>query len=333
MNKNNAAQLDSAPVEPAPGSTSGFSEAAAWRDVAPGWKPLSPGFATRGFSLEWHDFALERDLDWSASFHPQSVEICLNLAGHGAVGLGRGRLDFAANTAGFYRTGSEPSPSARSGGERHQFVTAEFSAPYLAERLAGSEEQVHPAIRSAMEGLASRDAVPPPGRLTASLRQTAALLLHPPVSGCARQVWYEAKALELLATFAFEPAAPKELFCGRQRIVAEERVQRVIALLGEDLAEPPGLEELGRKIGCSPFYLSRVFSNHTGQTISQYLRQIRMDKAAELLRAGKHNVTEAAMEVGYTSLSHFSQTFHETFGCCPGLYPIGLGKAWSRPTR
>jgi AraC-like DNA-binding protein len=28
------------------------------------------------------------------------------------------------------------------------------------------------------------------------------------------------------------------------------------------------------------------------------------------------------MEVGYSSLSHFSQTFHETFGCCPGLYPL-----------
>ena len=47
-----------------------------------------------------------------------------------------------------------------------------------------------------------------------------------------------------------------------------------------------------------------------------------MDKAAELLRLGELNVTEVALEVGYSSPSHFSQTFHETFGCCPGLYPI-----------
>jgi len=33
-------------------------------------------------------------------------------------------------------------------------------------------------------------------------------------------------------------------------------------------------------------------------------------------------VTEAALEVGYASPSHFSQAFHEAFGCCPGLYPI-----------
>ena len=47
-----------------------------------------------------------------------------------------------------------------------------------------------------------------------------------------------------------------------------------------------------------------------------------MERAAELLEAGRHNVTEAALEVGYNSLSHFSAAFHETFGCCPGLYPL-----------
>ena len=76
-------------------------------------------------------------------------------------------------------------------------------------------------------------------------------------------------------------------------------------------------------MGCSPFYLSRTFSKETGQTIPQYLRQLRMEKSAELLRTGRYNVTEVALEVGYNSLSHFSQTFHQTFGCCPGLYPMG----------
>ena len=46
------------------------------------------------------------------------------------------------------------------------------------------------------------------------------------------------------------------------------------------------------------------------------------EQAAELLRAGGHNVTEVAMEVGYNSLSHFSTAFHAAFGCCPGLYPL-----------
>jgi len=47
-----------------------------------------------------------------------------------------------------------------------------------------------------------------------------------------------------------------------------------------------------------------------------------MEKAAALLRSGDYNVTEVALEVGYNSLSHFSQAFHQTYGCCPGLYPM-----------
>ena len=60
----------------------------------------------------------------------------------------------------------------------------------------------------------------------------------------------------------------------------------------------------------------------TGETIADHVRRLRLERAAELLRSGKFNVTEAALEVGYNSLSHFSQAFHEAFGCCPGLYPL-----------
>ena len=87
-----------------------------------------------------------------------------------------------------------------------------------------------------------------------------------------------------------------------------------------------GLEEIGREAGCSPFHLSRIFSAETGATIPQYIRRLRMERAAALLQSGKHNVTEAALEVGYSSLSHFSQSFCQEMGCCPGLYPLKKSK-------
>ena len=107
----------------------------------------------------------------------------------------------------------------------------------------------------------------------------------------------------------------------RQKRVARDRVERTKELLARDLANPPTLEQLGAEVGCSPFYLSRIFSREVGLTIPQYLRNIRMERAAELLRSGRFNVTEAAIEVGYSSLSHFSKAFCETIGCCPVLYP------------
>ena len=95
-----------------------------------------------------------------------------------------------------------------------------------------------------------------------------------------------------------------------------------IALLRENLAETPTLEQIGRRVGCSPFYLSRIFSRETGRSIFQYLRALRLERAAELLRAQELNVTQVALAVGYASPSHFSTAFHETYGCCPGLYPL-----------
>jgi AraC-like DNA-binding protein len=59
-----------------------------------------------------------------------------------------------------------------------------------------------------------------------------------------------------------------------------------------------------------------------GKTIPQYIRDLRMERAAEMLKTGKYNVTQVAFAVGYSSASHFSTAFHQSFGCCPGLYPL-----------
>ena len=52
-------------------------------------------------------------------------------------------------------------------------------------------------------------------------------------------------------------------------------------------------------------------------TISLFLRRLRIEKAAEKMSSGRMNVSEAALEVGYRSLSHFSQAFRAEKGCSP----------------
>ena len=156
--------------------------------------------------------------------------------------------------------------------------------------------------------------------MTIQQRGVVASLTGPPVAKAAQVLWYQSKALELMAHFLFAPKDP-ELFCMRQKRLARERVERVKEVLARDLANPPTLEIIGQEVGCSPFYLSRIFSREVGLTIPQYLRNLRMERAAGLLRTGRYNVTEAATEVGYSSLSHFSKAFCETIGCCPVLYP------------
>jgi AraC-like DNA-binding protein len=104
---------------------------------------------------------------------------------------------------------------------------------------------------------------------------------------------------------------PLEHFCTRTRRIAQERVEKVRLALAHDLENPPSLESLARLCGCNPQYLSRTFSEVAGMTISQYLRRLRIERAAQLLASGRMNASEAALEVGYQSLSHFSQAFRE----------------------
>jgi AraC-like DNA-binding protein len=260
-------------------------------------------------------------LDWAGSFHPDSVEICLNLGGHADFSVAGKRSGLPPASATFYFSGRGPISARRLPGEQHQFVTVEISREFLKRRVSENKTGVHPQIRNILAGKKSASTVSETRKLTAEQQRLIPVLRNPSSPSGGRAVWFEGKVLELMSEFFFVPTG-KELFCERQRRVTQERVQRVIELLRGNLAEPPDLIELGRRVGCSPFYLSRTFSQELGMTIPQYLRQLRMERAAELLRSGRFNVTEAALEVGYNSMSHFSQAFCQTMGCCPNLYPL-----------
>jgi AraC family transcriptional regulator len=297
-------------------------EVAAWAAVGAGWRQLFGSFGDLGFSLEWHDFNAPEPIDWARSFHPGSIELCLNLSGEGSVGDGTRTARFGSQTAGFYRQGQSPLSAERAAGQTHRFITVEFRPDFLHRELVESSTWLHPLIRSSLDTEPTGSAVSEPEPLTARQRDLVMALRQPPVLAGAQRLWYGAKVRELMSEFFFAPPPDSELFCHRQQRVARDRVETVVEALRKDLANPPTLEAIAREAACSPFYLSRTFSKEMGQTIPQYLRQLRMEKAATLLKSGSFNVTEAALEVGYSSLSHFSAAFHQTFGCCPGLYPM-----------
>ena len=291
-----------------------------WRGIPQGWRQLYGDFDRLGVSVEWHDFQTQRSLDWGSSFRPRSIEFCLNVEGRGAVG-DRAQGDYVPGSAGYYAVADQPLPASRRAGDHLRFVTLEFSREHLQKQLADCEPDLDPQMRAAVFPRNESSIVSLARPMSAEQHNVVASLLEPPVSKLAQSLWYQSKALELMAHFLFTPKDP-ELFCMRQKRVTRDRVERAKELLARNLAQPPTLEGLGREVGCSPFYLSRSFSREVGLTIPQYLRKLRMERAAELLRMGHHNVTEAATEVGYSSLSHFSKAFCETIGCCPVLYPM-----------
>jgi AraC-like DNA-binding protein len=300
-----------------------FAEAPAWKAIGPGWRPLFGNYRELGFSFEWQEFKAAKEFDWGKSFHPGSVELCLNLEGRAKLTVGDQTVEILPRTLAFYFQGEPPLIATRQDGEIHQFITIEYSPIFLKEHFQRCADSLHPLVRAVVLGEVRRSDVTQPEHLASTLQQLVESLRHCPVFSPAQETWFRSKALELASHLFFRPIEG-ELFCTRTQRLARDRVERSKAILRERLQNPPSLEDLSRMVSCSPYYLSRLFTQEAGVTMQQYLRQIRMERAAELLRSGKCNVTEAAMEVGYSSLSHFSSTFHEMFGCCPGLYPLKM---------
>lgn len=81
-------------------------------------------------------------------------------------------------------------------------------------------------------------------------------------------------------------------------------------------AEPITLSGLAGRLACSPFHLCRTFHSATGSTLHAYLTQIRLRSALERIAEGM-DLTRIALEVGYSSHSHFTVAFRRAFGLAP----------------
>lgn len=80
------------------------------------------------------------------------------------------------------------------------------------------------------------------------------------------------------------------------------------------------VEELAKAIGISPTYLSRIFKSETGVSVSEYIRQRKIDVAKILLRFSSYDLADIANILAYSSQSHFSQHFRSQLGMTPKAY-------------
>ena len=74
------------------------------------------------------------------------------------------------------------------------------------------------------------------------------------------------------------------------------------------------VEQLSADMGMSRMNLYRKLQAITGQTPTEFIRTIRLKRAAQLLQDGKLNVSEVADRVGFSSSSYFTKCFKEQFG-------------------
>lgn len=81
--------------------------------------------------------------------------------------------------------------------------------------------------------------------------------------------------------------------------------------------ESISLNTVAASVNLSPSHFSTIFSQEMGQTFIEFLTQVRMEKAKELLRTSSMKTTEIAFAVGYKDSHYFSYLFKKTQKCTP----------------
>ncbi len=91
-------------------------------------------------------------------------------------------------------------------------------------------------------------------------------------------------------------------------------------LLGCEMTEDLGNEQVAAAIGVSANYLTSTFQSCLGISLHRYVMNLKVEKAQQLLLSGRVNVTEAARLTGFSSIHTFSKTFKSLLGISPSEF-------------
>lgn len=97
-------------------------------------------------------------------------------------------------------------------------------------------------------------------------------------------------------------------------------VKRVESYIDSHYMEPLSIEGLAESVYLTPTYLCVLFKKYTGKTINNYLTEVRLEKAKELLRMDNLHLQDVCYKVGYLSPSYFSKLFRKYYGQTPSEY-------------
>ena len=137
-------------------------------------------------------------------------------------------------------------------------------------------------------------------------------------------LWIEVTALQIIADAleaAFARQWPASPSCKRRREGTEDdhanQVEAAKTYLASRMSERITLGAVARAVGASPFHLARLFRRRTGAPVHRYLMCLRLRASLERLADGANDLTALALELGFSSHSHFTDSFRREFGRTP----------------
>lgn len=110
-------------------------------------------------------------------------------------------------------------------------------------------------------------------------------------------------------------------------------VARILDYMNADLARRITLDDLAREVHLSRYHFLRKFNAATGYTPHRYLTRLRMQRASEMLRLERYDISQIARRCGYASTANFGATFRVHFGTTPSAYRRSVNGEAGHPRR
>ena len=98
-------------------------------------------------------------------------------------------------------------------------------------------------------------------------------------------------------------------------------MDKVMKCINENISDPDfNVEKLVESVGMSRAQLHRKLKEITGVSTGEFIRNLRLEQAGELIIQGEINISQVAYAVGFNNQTHFSTVFKKHFGVAPSEY-------------
>lgn len=117
----------------------------------------------------------------------------------------------------------------------------------------------------------------------------------------------------------------------RKALRDEERLKRMLQYIHEHCSEELTTRSIAQSAAISESECLRCFRAVIGTSPIQYVRQYRIQRAAELLTLTQERISDIASQCGFQDFSYFTKTFREMKGCTPSVYRAGQDSSFPEP--
>ncbi|MBE1529610.1 AraC-like DNA-binding protein [Sphingopyxis sp. OAS728] len=203
---------------------------------------------------------------------------------------------------------------------RHTAIEVHVHKDVLTQLYAGNQHELPTVVQAFIQGALNHTIAQ---RLTFTPQLIGLLddLKGCSLKGHSRTLVIRSKAIDILChaltALAEDEANPALPSASSPAVAGVLKAQRVLA---ENFAKPPSLDDLAREVGMSRSNLCAMFRQFCGQSVYDYVGELKMQEALAMLRSSQLTITEVGYAIGYEHPSSFSAAFQRRFGLTASEY-------------